>query len=1211
MALQSGSAYSEYRLKLDGFYADIRAAENALRDFQAKAEAIKPPTLGGGDGGARAAAEYARAQAQIATAQAQAEQAAIRTATAQQRLATAEQATAQASQRLATEEARTAAAQANAARAAAQAEQAQLRLAAAAQKAAQASEQTGSAVGRGGSLAGAFKNSMLEVAGSFGLVTTGAAAATLAVNQLLTAFNLTSGLDASRRSLGAFLGDQQKANQAFDDAATFADRYKIKQTEVAGALQSLAPLIRDSSTGVEKQIEVLARLQSLNPAATFQDAAFSLKELASGDYASIADQFNLGNAAARELRDEIAAGADVFDVLDRKLNQVGASVDVLNARTEGTAGAQNRAAKAVEDFQLALGRLTQGPGAQALNLFADLTEGATTVANKLSGQANALDGNAAAVATASGSYEEYQARMNAAGAAVDGFAAKNTQLLGVLNAIAPGLGTAAVTAAGLAVQTGELTRAEFAYMQALQARGVAEQDAYTRAQQQGAGLQIIQDTLEASGGALDAYGQRLFAVASASDAGLTASQNLVAAYQAQVASGVPAAQAAQNLATNLQFAEQATAAATNAANLQAGANQLAAQYATQYGGAVAAAAEQVRAAQAASDADALAKMRAGIEAEAAAARYTALEQAITSAAAGTGAGVAASQAIAAQFGVEASVIEELIALKREQAAADAEEQATKDAAAAGSAAYYDAISLENEGLAENLAQKLEAELQTDRLSQAQGNLASLGSAVASGLLTAAQAAGQLAAQYRLTSAEALRLIQLQATLARQQAVAKAGFAGVPEGYLGAAIGGRAGGQTQGPATSVLTRIADEGEAAAKRYQAAVAAYEREERKAARAGGGGGGGRARGGRGGKGGGKGNSAAEREAKRQAEALARIDEQRLESARKTEEQLTDLARDSFEKRWQIQQEYMERQRKAEDQLRVDSLNSKADFYDALTQATPDIGQDQAQALSAAYEQAFAKAQELAANGQAELGARYLELRQRQIQQELQYQKAVAAAREKGDEAEVARLQAIEALRAQARDEELKQLLAGGDKNVAARDDALTAEQERYAEQYQKIGEASAERAAKISADEAKILAEVQKTNSAYAEQLRLQQQLGGRSPAAPVASPAATAPPPVAPTVPQAQAAAQQQAQAATITNLPLGPGGAVLTSDTAALAALQQLATALNQGLATLSAQMGRAAQAGEATAAGVQDVASSNERLADRVVSASARSIRSR
>jgi hypothetical protein len=122
------------------------------------------------------------------------------------------------------------------------------------------------------------------------------------------------------------------------------------------------------------------------------------------------------------------------------------------------------------------------------------------------------------------------------------------------------------------------------------------------------------------------------------------------------------------------------------------------------------------------------------------------------------------------------------------AAKQAHIQALTEEASATQAATL-AIQGDTDAVLQELTQKQANEVATLQLSQAQSTLAGLGSQVASGLITAGNAAEILANQYNLASDEAIKLINLQAQIARAAAVKSAGFAGVPEAFLGAAAGG--------------------------------------------------------------------------------------------------------------------------------------------------------------------------------------------------------------------------------------------------------------------------------------------------------------------------------------------------------------------------------------------------------------------------------------
>ena len=169
-------------------------------------------------------------------------------------------------------------------------------------------------------------------------------------------------------------------------------------------------------------------------------------------------------------------------------------------------------------------------------------------------------------------------------------------------------------------------------------------------------------------------------------------------------------------------------------------------------------------------------------------------------------------------------------------------------------------------------------------------------------------------------------------------------------------------------------------------------------------------------------------------------------------------------------IQKDYADKSLEQQQANEISKRASQADFYDRLTSSELNKakgGKAALAAVDAAYQAAFAKSQELAQAGNAKQAADYLALKQKQAEQELTFQEATAKATADKDKGEVARLLAIQQLRRATGSEEEKQILAGGDANVKAREDATAAEGARYEEAQGKIAD-SADRAA-----ERKILA------------------------------------------------------------------------------------------------------------------------------------------
>jgi len=199
-------------------------------------------------------------------------------------------------------------------------------------------------------------------------------------------------------------------------------------------------------------------------------------------------------------------------------------------------------------------------------------------------------------------------------------------------------------------------------------------------------------------------------------------------------------------------------------------------------------------------------------------------------------------------------------------------------------------------------------------------------------------------------------------------------------------------------------------------------------------------------------------------------------------------------------IEREFLAKSLAQQRENEVSKRQSRADFYDSLTSATKDVGPKVAHELSAAYEAAYAQAQAIAQAGNAKLAADYLALKEQQIKDEIEFQKRLAEAKKAKDPDEIRRLEAIHKLRQDAQAEEEKQLLAGGDTNVAARDAALADEQRTFEEQQGKIGTA-AENAADRKVNAAQRAGKaVEDENVRLREQETIINRIGARGGGAP---------------------------------------------------------------------------------------------------------------
>jgi len=197
-------------------------------------------------------------------------------------------------------------------------------------------------------------------------------------------------------------------------------------------------------------------------------------------------------------------------------------------------------------------------------------------------------------------------------------------------------------------------------------------------------------------------------------------------------------------------------------------------------------------------------------------------------------------------------------------------------------------------------------------------------------------------------------------------------------------------------------------------------------------------------------------------------KINTKLLDDLDKYNNKFEDAEQKHYDKLAEIYEDYAKKQAEQVAKNEVSTRRSRADFYTGLQDAAKN-GIDP-NVFAAQYEEAFAKAQEIAQSGKAKLANEFLELRQKQIEEMQKLAEEEAQIREdrksgKIDkataDAELAYLEGRKKLIQDAQDEEQKQLLAAGDENQNRLQEQLDAENKAYADQTEKISTAS-ERAA-----------------------------------------------------------------------------------------------------------------------------------------------------
>jgi hypothetical protein len=413
---------------------------------------------------------------------------------------------------------------------------------------------------------GGLPGQLLSVSSGIGAVTIAAGAAASVVKSFSDAFEFKANLDATTRSIELQLKGVRDSAETFAQARAFADRYKLTQEELNGALQASVGVFRQSKASADEILGTLLRLQQLSPEQGLEGAALALKELAGGSTQSLVGRFEVSTSAAAKMREEIKGGADAVQVLSQYLEQSGIGMDSLAARTEGAKGKMLELKQAQEQLTLAQAEFAQGPGLQLLEARINVTRDATKA---LGGDFQAL--NAIVNDSGVGVFNPLIGALGAYNNAVLGAGRSTLEWLGILqptaaatqqntqatadHALSMDTERQAAAAAGQALQehTTQLEQdAAKAQLDALASQELAAQKQILAQQ-----AQIAANAVLSSGGNIQATAARLAASSSLVD-------QLTAAYLRLAAAQGAATQAK----LNNQTARQLTGADSDAAAIR-------------------------------------------------------------------------------------------------------------------------------------------------------------------------------------------------------------------------------------------------------------------------------------------------------------------------------------------------------------------------------------------------------------------------------------------------------------------------------------------------------------------------------------------------------------------------------------------------------------------------------------------------------------------
>lgn len=137
-------------------------------------------------------------------------------------------------------------------------------------------------------------------------------------------------MEQTQMQIEALAGDAEKGKKIFDMVNDMGLKSVFSEKDFLNAGKAFLPITKDVGE-LNKMLGVTERLASANPLEGMEGAAFSIKELASGDIASIAERFNIGKADLRNAGFDSAKGyKNNIAALDKVLTQYGFTQEYIN-----------------------------------------------------------------------------------------------------------------------------------------------------------------------------------------------------------------------------------------------------------------------------------------------------------------------------------------------------------------------------------------------------------------------------------------------------------------------------------------------------------------------------------------------------------------------------------------------------------------------------------------------------------------------------------------------------------------------------------------------------------------------------------------------------------------------------------------------------------------------------------------------------------------
>lgn len=285
-------------------------------------------------------------------------------------------------------------------------------------------------------------------------------AVTQGVQLFLQAIESGNQLEKTEATFRALSGSQENYERNLGIARSQQEKFGGSLQDNIEGLSGFANLSQRTGIQLESLANIARRLAIIDPAQGFKGASIALKEFFSGDTTSLARRFEINKSDLNSIK-QLGSDAEKLQALDGVLEKLGISQELLTAQTETTAVAYDKLKGSAADAGAVIGQILaksmQGVAELATQYFNIVANGLPVLTNQ-SAQVAMVSGT---LLTTSKSYDEFNAAVKRANDGIN-------QQAGILAPFVEKIKT--------------LTPAEYEFVQALMARGVAADSAVEKLQ---------------------------------------------------------------------------------------------------------------------------------------------------------------------------------------------------------------------------------------------------------------------------------------------------------------------------------------------------------------------------------------------------------------------------------------------------------------------------------------------------------------------------------------------------------------------------------------------------------------------------------------------------------------------------------------------------------------------------------------------------------